>query len=307
MDEHTNANAPVDNTGNAGASNADTPSEPVAGNSGNQEPSKEAPKQDSDSKSSGKGEIDWEKRYSDSTREAGKLMAERDAERQRAEEAQMATLKFVTKDRGTFEQYLDHQGTSGVDKERLMKWYDTEYKAENESQPASDNNDAMANMPKPKLEDIVDPTTKQFLEQGRNQLDQKMKAQNEAWMKFVNQPEAKGLKQNELQAIGMLAKTLDDNYGYTPEEAIAEASRRILNVNSIRDEGYAEGMKDSSYLSSKAGPGIAGSNQKTESNDSLPGHHERFVRQEIERKRMDSEQAKAYREQYRSRLNRKNG
>jgi hypothetical protein len=266
---------------------------PESGNEGVQEESQE------------QENVDWKKRYSDSSREASKF-------KETAEQNQKELLTFVTRNRDTFEQYVDSKGLPPMEKERYMNIYDTQIApsanastseaakgvtGELESGSSPSKEQAAPNKP-------VDPVRQSWMNRMDMQEREKIEEQSKATMEFFEREENKALPYNIQEAIRSTAAMLDQEFGYKPADALSVARKRLLEPEALRDEGYNQGVKDS--MVGGVNRGFTGSNAKEKEQIKLPAKDEAYVSFEIQRKGLKGDEAEKYRKAYAERLAMKN-
>jgi hypothetical protein len=250
---------------------------------------------------------DWETKYKESSREAHKLVEEKKSLEEQMEQVQQNTLAFALADRGRFEQYLDHSQVGPDRKEKLLNWYDTSYspqqQGEKPQQPppeepqASDTQRPAGWQPDPVMQDM--------LSEQRSEYQKKLEEQTRAWREFESDDTNKNLPDTTKSAIAAVAYDLDTKAGYSPAEAIAEARKRVLDLESVKGEGYAQGLNDG--LRGVDSRGVDSASTKPEGGQKLPAKHEGFIQMEINRKgwKPGSKEAREFRQRYVDRYNRK--
>jgi hypothetical protein len=294
---------------NLSTSDSDSPS-------GNTEPDNETEGVSTETQEDGK-DVDWKKRYSDSSREAKKLAEERKQMQKELEQARQGSkqaLTFAMQSRGRFEEYLDHIHASPARKQELLQQYDQNYQgndqagnqagstgSDNTQQPQPNQNQVNRTPPVDPLEQM-DPTTRAALQEQRAQYAEKVDKRRRAWDSFM-QKEGNNLSPDMQQALAMSSLAIEKEEQVEPQQAIAEAKRRLLNASEIREEGYAEGMRDGITPGVNRGVGSK-SNTKSEQSAQLPPKHERYLRWEMDRKGIEpnSDEARKMRANYAERL-----
>lgn len=252
-------------------------------------------------------EVDWKKRYSDSSKEAKRLREEAEAAKRLLEEQQAKLVQVITKDRDTYEDFINEQGLSPQEKEYYMNIYDTKI-APSKLANSKGATETTANTPTPSSSEVMPRPQDPIRESWMNRLDaqerQKFQAQAEATREFFSREENEKLPIMVQESIKATAAMLDQEFGYEPKEALQVARKRILDPEALRNEGYAEGVKDS--LSGGVSRGVSGGNARTEESIKLPSKDEAFVQLEIERKGLKGDAAKQFREAYAERLAKRN-
>lgn len=246
-------------------------------------------------------------RYSDSSREATKLREEKDSVAREAESARQELVGFVTKDRSRFEEYVDSKSLSPKEKEYYMNIYDTQIAP---TKGSSVSNNAIAgvtdklekpNSPSVTPREVEDP----FRESWMNRMDEQEKSkwndQRNASIEFFAREENKQLPAPVLESIRATAAMLDEVYNYTPKEALEMARKRILNPDDIRDEGYAQAVRDS-YTTRGISAGVIGGTSTAKNSIKLPSKDEAFVQLEIQRRGLKGDDAEKYRAAYAARV-----
>jgi hypothetical protein len=236
-----------------------------------------------------------QKKYSASSKEARLLKEEKEREAKRAEQLQQELLSTVTKDRSTFESYLDNKGLSPEQKLYYMNVYDSEIAPKkgqaNESGKATENQEQGTPSPAPQ-----NPIREQWMSKVDQEYQAKFEAQRQAAEEFFGSPENVELAPEEKKAIIAQAEMLDTKYGYSPQEALATARKRVLSPEEIKNEGYVDGIRDS--LVGGVQRGVSGASPKKGSAFTLPKKHQKFVDGEIKRKGLTGKAADEYREAY---------
>ena len=278
----------------------DQPTPPPTDDEGKGE--EEAPEGDSDEKSP--DQEDWETKYKESSREAHRLVEEKKELETQVEQVQQNALEFALGDRGRFEQYLDHSNVGPDRKEKLLTWYDTSYSAQNQGQqppPAAPNT---SDTPQP-TGWRPDPVMQDMLSSQREEYQKKLEEQSSAWKEFESEDANKNLPDTTKSAIAAVAYDLDTKAGYSPKDAIAEARKRVLDLESVKGEGYAQGLNDG--LRGVDSRGVDSATTKPEGGERLPAKHESFIQMEIDRKgwKPGSKEAREFRQRYVDRYNRK--
>lgn len=256
------------------------------------------------------GNIDWKKRYSDSSREVAKKMeeikAKEDALREKDElvrSQQEEFLGFVTKDRGTYEKFIDSKGLSPQQKEYYMNVYDAQIapsKLVNKGVT-----DKMDTTPTPSAAPAVvqtpsDPVREAWMNRMDASEKEKWTNQVKATKSFFDKEENVSLPSTIKEAIKATAAMLDQEFQYSPDEALAAARKRILEPEKTKDEGYAQGVKDS--YSGGVSRSFSGGAARSEETSKLPAKHEAFVLWEIQRRGLKDDAAKSFREKYAEKL-----
>jgi len=232
--------------------------------------------------------VDWEKRYSDSSRENSRISSE-------MKELQSEFLSFVTRDRGTFEQYVSSKGLAPEENKYWMDYYDTQIAPSSAPKVTEDTQTPTQPVTPP-----VNPIRESWMRDMDRQVLAKREERATAAEEFWTKPENKSLPENVATSINALAFALDEEYNFAPNEALMEARRRILSPEAIQEEGYAQGVKDS--MTGGFTRGFSGGSEKGDTKDKLPSKEEAFVQSEVSRKGLNEEQEKVLRKQIAERL-----
>lgn len=252
-------------------------------------------------------QVDWKKRYSDSSKEAQRLREEAEAAKRLLAEQQEKFLQVVTKDRETYEDFINEQGLSPQEKEYYMNIYDTRIAPSKLVNKQGKATETPSGTPSPSPEAMPMPTDP-IRESWMNRLDAqeraKFEAQTAASREFFSREENKKLPPMVQESIKATAAMLDQEFGYEPKDALETARKRLLEPEALRNEGYAEGVRDS--FGSGVSRGISGGMARTEESVKLPPKDEAFIQLEIERKGLKGDAAKKLREAYAERLARRN-
>lgn len=245
--------------------------------------------------------VDWKKRYSDSSREASRLKEEAERYRQQAEEAQSKLLNQITKTREDYEEFINEQELSPKEKEYYMNIYDTKIapsKLTSKSateQPASTPSPSNSFIPQQ-----ADPIREAWMNRLDSQEREKWEAQVSATRDFFGKEENRKLPLAVQESIRATAAMLDQEFGYKPAEALEVARKRILDPESIRDEGYTEGVRDS--MTGGITRGFGGGSARSEETIKLPARDEAFIQSEAQRKGLKGEAVNELRRKYAERL-----
>lgn len=248
---------------------------------------------------------DLRQKYSASSKEARLLKEEKEKEAARAEQLQQELLATVTKDRGTFEEYLDNKGLTPEEKVYYMSVYDKQIAPSRNkgetgvSQQASEDLQAVS----PSSEQPVNPVREAWMNQKDQEMMAKFEAQKKASEEFFNREDNQDLHPAARKAIIAQAEYNDSVLGMTPAEALDNARKVILTPEQISEEGYVEAIRDTVSAPSRS---VSGSGGKSKGSAfTLPKKHQAFVDAEIQRRGLDDKQAEEYRKEYTLRLNRK--
>lgn len=250
--------------------------------------------------------IDWKKRYSDSSKEAARLKEEAERYKTLAEEQQQRLLLQITKDRDTYEEFIDEQGLSPQEKEYYMNIYDTQIapsklvskKAVTE-QTGSTPSPSASPIPEP-----ADPVRQAWMNRLDSQEREKWERQASATRDFFSREENKKLPYMVQESIRATAAMLDQEFGYEPEKALEVARKRILEPEALVDEGYNEGVRDA--MVGGISRGISGGSARSEETIKLPPRDEAFVQLEAQRKGLKGDAIEELRRKYAERLAQKN-
>ena len=246
--------------------------------------------------------IDWKKRYSDSSKEAARLKEEAERFKSVAEEQQAKLLTQITKTRDTYEEFINEQGLSPQEKEYYMNIYDTQIapskllnkKAATE-ETGSTPTPSLDQMPKP-----VDPVRQAWMNRLDSQERDKWEEQTNATRDFFNKEENQKLPSMVQESIRATAAMLDQEFGYKPAEALTVARKRILEPETLRDEGYSEGVRDT--MVGGISRGVSGGGAKSEETIKLPARDEAFIQSEAQRKGLKGDAVNELRRKYAERL-----
>jgi hypothetical protein len=259
-------------------------------NSGSQDSQQTAPSQE---------EIDYKTRWQASSEEARRLVRERDEYQKRVEDLTDSTLRFVTRDRQTFEGYLDTQGLSQDEKQQYLTAYDSQYMAPptNQAPPAQQTPPGMqGEKPAPQM----DPYKERVLDEAADKLRRQVETRRMATQEFLENQENKQLSTETLRAIWPLAFKLETEDGLDPKTAIGRAKNIIVGQDDVQSEGYAQGLSDA--LLGLGSQGVSGGSQGSRKNDQLPPAHEQFVRSHIQNEGLEGKAAEDFRRRYVERL-----
>lgn len=243
-------------------------------------------------------------RYSDSSREAQRVREEKETIAREAEEARQDLMRFVTKDRSRFEEYVDSKGLSPKEREYYMNIYDTKIApnsgSTNSVKAMEGVTDALEGTTGAQTTQPSDPFRESWMSKMDSIEREKWQQQFNASRDFFAKEENKILPSAVQESIKTTAAMLDEVYGYSPSEALEAARKRILNPDDIRDEGYAQGVKDS--YQSGVSRGFVGGKSVSKDTVKLPARDEAFVQLEIQRRGLTGEKAEQYRAAYAQRL-----
>jgi len=252
--------------------------------------------------------VDWKKRYSDSSKEAARLKEEAERYKQLAEEHQQRLLAQITKTRETYEEFINEQGLSPQEKEYYMNIYDTQIAP---SKLLNENNNAVTEQtgstPAPSLDQIPrqeDPVRQAWMNRLDSQERERWEEQANATREFFSREENKKLPPLVQESIRATAAMLDQEFGYKPAEALAVARKRLLEPESLIDEGYNEGVRDT--MVGGISRGIAGGSARSEETIKLPPRDEAFIQAEAQRKGLKGEAVNELRRKYAERLAQRN-
>lgn len=267
--------------------------EPGLGNEGE-------PKNQEDQKD-WKAEYDTVKeRYSGSSRENDKLKTENTKLEEAKDSSEKELLSIVTESRETFEKYVNSKGFSPEDKEHYMNVYDSQI-APSKLINTPVATETTTDNPTPPIEL---PKRNPYRENWMNRLDileqEKFEEQSRASKDFFEDPINKELPFSVRESIKSTAAMLDQEYNYTPADALAAAKKRILDPEAIRNEGYAAGVQDS--MTGGISRGTLGGGAKATEQTRLPKKDEAFIQQEVNRKGLNAEAAEKLRKEYAKRL-----
>jgi hypothetical protein len=244
--------------------------------------------------------VDWKKRYSDSSREVARIKEETENLRRQAEEAQSELLNQITKTREDYEEYIDKKELSPAEKEYYMNIYDTKIAP---SKLTSRQVTEPSGTPSPSNDFIpqqADPIREAWMNRLDSQEREKWQTQVSATRDFFGKEENRKLPLAVQESIRATAAMLDQEYGYKPVEALEVAKRRILDPESIRDEGYTEGIRDS--MTGGITRGFSGGSAKSEETIKLPARDEAFIQAEALRKGLKGDAVNEFRRKYAERL-----
>lgn len=243
-------------------------------------------------------------KYSASSKEARLLKEEKEREAARAEQLQQELLATVTKDRTTFESYLDNKGLTPEEKVYYMGIYDKQIAPSREqgetgiSQQASEQLQPVSPSSQP-----ANPVREAWMTQKDQEVMVKFQAQQKASEEFFNRQDNQDLHPAARKAIIAQAEYNDMVLGMSPAEALENARKVILTPEQISEEGYVEAVRDSISAPSRAMSGTGGKSKG--SAFTLPKKHQAFVDSEIQRRGMNDKEAEEYRRDYALRLARK--
>lgn len=236
-------------------------------------------------------------KYSASSKEARLLKEEKERESARAEQLQQELLATVTKDRKTFEEYLDNKGLTPEEKVYYMGIYDTQVAPQKESTTPQATEPSVLPSTHP------DPLRESWMRQKDQEVLAKFEAQKKASQEFFDREDNLDLHPSAKRAIIAQAEYNDEVLGMSPSEALENARKIILTPEQISDEGYVEAIKDSVTMPNR---GLSGSGSKSKGSAfTLPRKHQAFVDAEIQKRGMNEKEAEEYRRNYALRLARK--
>lgn len=287
-DVETSGVGPVEETATLQPTTEPSPS-PESGNEGSLNSSQEAES------------VDWKKRYSDSSREASRIREEAERYKQQAEEAQAKLLNQITKTREDYEEFINEQELSPKEKEYYMNIYDT--KIAPSKLTSKSVTEQPASTPSPSnsfISQQADPIREAWMNRLDSQEREKWEAQVSATRDFFAREENQKLPSAVQESIRATAAMLDQEFGYKPAEALEVARKRILDPESIRDEGYTEGIRDS--MTGGITRGFSGGSAKSEETIKLPARDEAFIQSEALRKGLKGDAVNEFRRKYAERL-----
>jgi hypothetical protein len=266
----------------------------VGGNEGGQSNTETAPR-------------NWEQSYKDSSREAVKLAEEKRQLESQLEESRKELLDQITKDRNTYENYVKTKTTSPEELKYYMDIYDTKL-APNKltSTPTATGEGQTTQQATGMVPPVqpVDPARQSWMNRLDNEERERLEAQTKATRDFFDRDENANLPKAVQDSIRATAAMLDQEYGYAPADALAAARKRLLDPEAIKNEGYAQGVKDS--MTGGFSRGIYGGSAQPDNSIKLPEKDEAFVQMEIARKNLSGKEAEDFRKRYAERLARRN-
>jgi hypothetical protein len=240
-------------------------------------------------------EIDYKTRYSESSKEARKLYEEKKKLEEEVEAIRENTLKFVTSDRQTFQNYLDSQGFTADEKERFLSSYD-------EANPAQPQGQPQGAQPPPQPQ--MDPYQQRALDEAAGRLRSQVESRQKATQRFLESEENSELSQETLGAIWPLAFKLETENRLDPDEALNRAREIVVDQSSVEDRSYAQGLNDA--LLGSTSSGVSGGSRGSKTRTELPPRHEKFVQDHIAREGLTGKAAEEFRNGYAQRLAVKN-
>lgn len=241
-------------------------------------------------------------KYSASSKEARLLKEEKEREMRRAEELQQELLAAVTKDRPTFETYLDNKGLTPDEKVYYMSIYDTQIAPQKGNAETSPQATKQPEQVLPSTQP-ANPIRESWMSQKDQEVMAKFEAQVQASKEFFNRDDNKDLSPAARNAIVAQAEYFDIEKGMTPAEALAAARKVVLSPEEIQEEGYVEAVRDSMVGITR---GVSGSGSGSKGSAfTLPKKHQAFVEQEIRNRGLKDKEAEEYRQAYALRLARK--
>ncbi len=223
-----------------------------------QEPSSSTP-------DSGDAELSVEElkqKYSASSKEARILKEEAELEKKRVKELEQELLATVTESRDTFEKYLDKKGLSPEERTNWLNYYDKEV-APSQSQATEQGQSAQPQTPQqpPQFPSApMDPIRRSWVTEMDQKAKEKFETRQRASQEFLDAPENRELSKPALNAIWKYAEYLDEDKGLSPQEALQQARKYVVNIEESKDEGYVEGVRD---FASGVTRGVSGSGGKS--------------------------------------------
>lgn len=202
-------------------------------------------------------------KYSESSKEARIRKEEAEQERARVKELEQELLSTVTESRETFEKYLDRKGLSPDERANWMNYYDTQLAPKENSQATETGQPAQPQTPpQPQQPPSApqDPIRKAWMDKMDQEAREKFEARQKASQEFMDTPENKELSKSALNAIWKYAEYLDEDKGLSPQEALQQARKYVVNIEESKDEGYIEGVRD---FASGVSRGVSGSGSKS--------------------------------------------
>lgn len=247
--------------------------------------------------------VDWKKRYSDSSREAARLREEAEKNKRLADDYQQKLLSRITRSREDYEEFINEQGLSPQEKQYYMNIYDSQI-APAKSTETRAVTETEAGTPSPSIPQEQPQQVDPFREAWMNRMDEeereRFETQRKATTEFFTREENVKLPPTVQESIRITAAMLDQEFGYSPNEALEVARKRILDPEAIKEEGYTEGVKDS--LTGGITRGVSGGSAKSEETVKLPAKDEAFVQLEIQRKGLKGDAVNEFRRKYAERL-----
>jgi hypothetical protein len=242
------------------------------------------------------GDTNWKEKYQNSSSEARRLKEEAEEARREAEEARRELLGVATTSREVYEKWIDSKGLTPKDKEYYMNVYDTQLApAATEPKP-----DAPAPSQPLVVQPPVNPVREAWMQRRDREEATRLSTQREATENFFSRDENQELPEVVKDSIRITAAMLDQEYGYSPKEALDMARKRVLDPELTRDEGYVQGVRDS--LQGGVSRGVSGASARSNESPRLPKADEAFVQFEIQRKGLAGDAAEKFRTQYAQRL-----
>lgn len=202
-------------------------------------------------------------KYSESSKEARIRKEEAEQERAKVRELEQELLATVTESRETFEKYLDKKGLSPEERTNWLNYYDKELapnqkpQATETGQPAQPQSPQLPQQPPSAPED---PIRRSWMKEMDAKAREKFEARQKASQEFMDTPENKELSKAALNAIWRYAEYLDEDKGLSPQEALQQARKYVVNIEESKDEGYVEGVRD---FASGVSRGVSGSGSKS--------------------------------------------
>ena len=231
-------------------------------------------------------------KYAASSREARLLKEEKELEERKARQLQEDLLSVVTESRETFDKYLDKQGLSPTEKDYYLNIYDTQIdKGQKPTVPNPQATErAIPSMPP------VNPVRESWMREMDQERATKIEAQRKASQEFMADPSNKELDQPTLSAIWAQAEYFDTKRGLRPDEALKAARRLVVESESLKDEGYIEGVRDA-YVGG-VNKGVSGGSGVKGSAFTLSKKGEAFVSTEIRDRGLTGQAAEDFRRAY---------
>lgn len=245
------------------------------------------------------------KKYSESSKEARLLKEEKEREAEKARQESLKVrqlqedfLSVITESKETFERYLDKQGLSPADKEQYLAMYDTQIAKGQQPTAPSPQATGVATQPLPP----VNPLRESWMRDMDREWNTKVEARSKASQEFLADPANKDLDEMTLSVIWTQAEYYDVKHGMKPDEALKAARRAVLETESIKDEGYIEGVRDT-YVGGIS-KGVSGSSGAKGSAFTLSKKDEAFVNAEIQNRGLTGQEAESFRKDYALRVQR---
>lgn len=245
------------------------------------------------------------KKYSESSKEARLRKEEAELANRRVEEETRKTqqlqenlLSVITENRDTFERYLNNQGFSPAEKEQYLNYYDTQIaKGEQPTAPGQAPVSQQATeTPQSPSTPPANPVRERWMREKDQEEATKIAERQKASKEFLEDPSNKELDQVTLNAIWNQAEYLDTKHGSPPAEALKSARRLVVEADSLKDEGYVEGLRDA-YVGGVS-KGVSGGSSSKGSAFTLSKKDQAFVEAEIADEGLTGQAAEDFRRQY---------